>query len=98
MIADLGFARSDLGGGEVAGRHVVVVPEVQVHHLAAREELPDLRREDAEVRAAIGGGLRPGVPDEDVQHTHTELAVLALLTPHARRRVHQRRERAVRCR
>ena len=60
------------------------------------KELPDLRREDAEVRARVGGGFRPRVSGEDVQHARAELAVLVLLAPDARRQVHQRRERAVR--
>ena len=93
--ADLLFARGDLGGGEVAGGHVVVVPEAQVDDLAAREQLPHLRREDAEVRARVGGGLGTRVPGQDVQHARAELAVLVLLAPDARRQIHQRRERAV---
>src|ERR1035438_1785607 len=31
--ANLGIARGDLGGGKVAGRYVVVIPEAQVDHL-----------------------------------------------------------------
>ena len=93
--AHLLLARGDLGGGEVAGRHVVVVPEAQVDDLVAREQLPHLRREDAEVRARVGGGLGAGVPGQDVQDARAELAVLVLLAPDARRQVHQRRERAV---
>ena len=64
--------------------------------LAARKQLPHLRREDAEVRAAVGGGLRARMSRENVQHAHAELAVLILLAPDARGRVHQRSERAIR--
>src|SRR6185503_2019903 len=53
-------------------------------------------REDAEVRARVGGGLGAGVPGQDVQDARAELAVLVLLAPHARRQVHQGREGAVR--
>ena len=93
--AHFGIARRDLGGGEVAGRYVVVVPETERNHLAPREEFPHLRREYAEVRARVRGGLRPGVSRENIQHAHAKRAVLVLLAPHARGQIHQRRERAV---
>ena len=95
MMPDLGIARGDFGGGKIAGRDVVVIPEIQVNGLAAREQLPHLRRENAEVRAAVGGGFRPRVSRENVQHAHAEFAVLILLAPDAGRRVHQRSERAI---
>ena len=93
--ADLGIARGDFGRGEIARRHVVVIPEIQMNGLAAREQLPDLRREDAEMGAPVGRRFRTGMPGQNVQHAHAELAVLILLAPDARRRVHQRRERAI---
>ena len=37
------IARGDFGGGEIARGHVVVIPEIQMNGLAAREQLPDLR-------------------------------------------------------
>ena len=94
--SDLLFARGDLGGGEVAGGHVVVVPEAQVDDLVPRKQLPHLRREDAEVRARVGRGLGARMAREDVQDARAKLAVLVLLAPDARRQVHQRREGAVR--
>ena len=93
--ADLRIARGNLRGGEIARGHVVVVPEIQVNRLAAREQLPHLRGEDAEVRAPVGRGLRPGMAGQNVQHAHAEFAVLILLAPDARGRIHQRREGAV---
>src|SRR6266849_9846789 len=54
--ADLLFARGDLGGGEVAGGHVVLVPEAQVDDLVTREQLPYLGSENPEVCARVGGG------------------------------------------
>ncbi len=94
--ADLLLARRNFRRGEVARRDVVVVPEAQVDDVPAREELPHLRREDAEVRARIRRGFRTGVRRQNVQHARFELAVLVLLAPHARRQIHQRRERAIR--
>src|SRR5205085_362634 len=94
--ADLLLAGRNLGGGEVAWRDVVVVPEGEVDDMPPREELPDLRREDAEVRARAGRGFRTGMRREDVQHAGLEPAVLILLAPDARRQIHQRRERAIR--
>ena len=89
------LARGDLRRGEVSGSHVVVVPEAQIDDLVAREQLPHLRREDPEVCPRIGRGLGTGVPRQDVQDARAELAVLILLTPDARRQVHQRCEGAV---
>jgi hypothetical protein len=89
------LAGGDLRRGEVSGSHVVVVPETEIDHLIAREQLPHLGREDAKVRARVGGGFRTGMPGEDVQDARAELAVLVLLAPHARGQVHQRREGAV---
>src|SRR5262249_52124785 len=66
--AHLLLASGDLRGGKVAGGHVVVVPEAQVDDLITREELPHLRREDAEVRARVGGRLGAGMPGEDVEY------------------------------
>ena len=94
--ADLRIAGGDFRSSEIARRHVVVIPEAQVDGLAAREQLPYLRRENAEVGAGVGGRLRPGMPGQDVQHPHAETAVLALLAPHPRRQVHERREGAIR--
>ena len=85
----------DFGGGEVAGCDVVVVPEVQHDHLAAREQLPDLGREDAEVGAGVGGGLGARVAGENVQDADAERAVLVLLAPDPGREVHERGECAV---
>ena len=85
----------DLRGREIPRRHVVVVPEAERDHLPAGKQLPHLRREDAEVRARVRRGFRPGVTGQDVQHAHAERAVLVLLAPHARRQIHERRERAV---
>ena len=93
--ADFRFAGGDRGGREVAGRHVVVVPETEHDGLVARKQAPHLRREDAEVGARVGGGLGAGMAGEDVQHADPERAVLILLAPHPRRQVHQRRKRAV---
>ena len=53
--------------------------------LAAREQLPHLRGEDAEVRAPVGRRLRTRMPGENMQHAHAEFAVLILLAPDARR-------------
>ena len=47
------------------------------------------------MRPRVGGSLRTGVSGEDVEHAGAELAVLVLLAPDARRRVHQRGEGAV---
>ncbi len=93
--ADLGIARGNFGGGKISGRDVVVIPEIQVNGLAAREEFPHLRGEDAEVRAAVGGGLGTRMSRENMQHAHAEFAVLILLAPDARGSVHQRSERAI---
>ncbi len=93
--ANLLLARGDLGGGEVAGGHVVVVPEAQGDDLITREQLPHLGSEDPEVRARVGGGLRAGVPGEDVQDPGAKSTVLVLLAPDAGGQVHQRREGAV---
>ncbi len=90
------FSRAAISAAAiVARRHVVVVPEAQVDDLVPREQLPHLRREDAEVRARVGGRLGSGMAGQDVQHARPELAVLILLAPDARRQIHQRRERAV---
>ena len=35
--ADFRIARGDFGRGEIAGRHIVVIPEIQMNRLAARE-------------------------------------------------------------
>ena len=88
-------ARGDLRRGKVAGGHVVVVPETQIDDLITRKQLPYLRREDAEVRARIGGRFGAGMSREDVQDARAELAVLVLLAPDARGQVHQRGEGAV---
>ena len=93
--ADLGIARRDFGGGEIAGRHIVIVPEIQVDDLAARKQPPHLGGEDAEMGAPVGRRFRPGMAGQDMQHAHAEAAVLVLLAPDARRRVHQRREGAI---
>ena len=93
--ADLRLAGGDLGGREVAGRHVVVVPEADHDRLALRKQAPHLRGEDAEVGAGVGGGFGAGVAGQDVQHADAERTVLVLLAPHPRRQVHQRGERAV---
>src|SRR6185369_239540 len=55
--ADFRFARGDLSSSKVRGSHVVVIPEIQVDRLSAREQLPDLGRENSKVRAPIGGSL-----------------------------------------
>ena len=65
--ADLGVARGNLGRRKVARCDIVVVPEVQLEGLSARKELPNLGRENAEMRAGIRGGLRSGMrahPDD----------------------------------
>src|SRR5688500_9374200 len=66
-----------------------------MNRLAPREQLPHLRSEDAEVRATIGRSFWSRVSDQDVQYASAERAVLVLLAPDPRRRVHQRRERSV---
>ena len=93
--ADFRVARRYFGGGEVAGGDVVVVPETERYRLPAREELPHLRREDAEVRPRVRRRLRSGVSRQNVQDARPERAVLILLAPDARGQVHERRERAV---
>ena len=93
--AHLRVAGRDLRRREVARRHVVVVPETEGDDLPAGEQLPHLRREDAEMGARIGRRLRPRVPGENVEHPDPERAVLVLLAPDARGQVHERRERAV---
>src|SRR6202035_4767769 len=74
--ADLGIARGDFGSGEISRRDVVVIPEIQVNGLAAREELPYLCGENAEVGAAVGGSLGARMPGKNVQHADAEFAVL----------------------
>ena len=93
--AHLRIAGRDFRRREVAGSDIVVIPEAQIDHLAARKQLPNLRRKDAEVGARIGRGFRPGVRGENMQHANAEFAVLILLAPDTRRGVHQRRERSV---
>ena len=93
--ADLGITGRDFGRREIASGDVVIVPEVQVNDLAARQHAPDLGGEDAEMGTAVGGGFRARMAGQDVQHAGAERAVLVLLAPHARRRVHQRREGAI---
>ena len=77
--ADLLDRERPLDRCEVAGRHVVVVPEIEVDDLAPRQERPDLRGEDPEVRARIGRGLGTRVSGQDVQNPELEGAVLVHL-------------------
>ena len=89
------IACRDLRRREIAGRDIVVIPKAQIDHLTAREQLPHLRSEDAEVGTRIGRGFRTGVRGKNMQHADAEFAVLILLAPNTRRSVHQRRKRSV---
>src|SRR5438270_10021238 len=89
------LTRGNLCRREVSRCHIVVVPEAEMDAVPAREQLPHLRREDPKVRARIRGGFWPGVRGKNMQHAGTKRAVLALLAPNPRRKIHQRGERAI---
>src|SRR5262245_22544216 len=91
----LGIAGRDLGGGKIAWGDIVIIPETEVDRLATRKEFPHLGRKYPEVCARIGGGLRSRMSSQNMQDTHAETTVLALLAPHPRRSVHQWREGAI---
>src|SRR5262249_30670857 len=93
--AHVWIAGSNRRGGKIAWGDIVIIPEAEMDRLATRKELPHLGGKNAKVGAGIGGGLRSRMSGQNVQHTHAEPAVLALLTPHPRRGVHQRREGAI---
>ena len=50
-----GIAGGNLSRGKVACGNVVVIPEIEVDNMPAREKLPHLRRKNTEVRARVGG-------------------------------------------
>ena len=93
--ADLGVASGNFSRRKITRGNVVVVPETERYRLPLGEKLPHLGREDTEMSAGIGGGFRPRVAGQDVQHPHAEGTVLVLLTPDSGWQVHQRSERAV---
>src|SRR6185503_12596361 len=76
--ADLLLASGNFGSSKVTGSDVVVIPEAQMDHLAAREELPHLWRENTEVRPRIGCGFRPGVSSQNMEDAGAEFTVLVL--------------------
>src|SRR4051812_2865994 len=53
--ADLLISCRNLGRRKISRRDVVVIPEAEIDHLAAWEQLPHLRRENSKVRSRIGG-------------------------------------------
>ena len=93
---NLGVVRRNFGRGKVSGGNIVVIPKTHMNRLSARKQFPNLRGKDAKMRASVGGGFRPRMTGENVQDAHTETAVLTLLAPYSSRKIHQRREGAVR--
>ena len=75
--------------------HLVVLPRVQVDHVALREELRDVRGEDAEVGTRVFGRLGAGVAGDPQHLAELQLAVLRELAEQAHRSVLEVRERAV---
>src|SRR5262249_14174793 len=59
--AHMRIACRDFRSGEIAGCNIVVIPKTEVDRMAAREQLPYLWREDAEVCARVCRGFRTGV-------------------------------------
>src|SRR5262249_10708383 len=89
------IASSNRRGGKIAWGNIVIIPETEVDRLATRKELPHLGCKNAKVGAGIRGGLRSRMPGQNVQDTHAETTILALLAPHPRRGVHQWCEGAI---
>ena len=84
-----------LRSSEVAWRDVVVVPEIEIDHVTARQQRPRLWRENPKVCPGIRRGLRTRVTGEHMQDPEFERAILVHLREHTGRGVHERSESPV---